>query len=231
MLGCARAPPRSAAVRRLISLVLAFLIPISVAYRSLLMPDWIVSSAGSGISTCWNQPFSSSRFTRMPPSCFSTSMMMVACGMPSSSARIDAGLSVPEIVGLQAGEDQVGRFGFQRRGQQLRGRQRIVCAEVVLFDMDGAVGALGERFANGLRGARRSGAQRDDFAAVLLLQLQTGLQRICVRLVDLVGEIGILNPLPRRRDRSWESRAGTCLIVTTIFIEPVWAAMNADERR
>ena len=57
-----------------------------------------MSSAGSGISTCWNQPSSSSRFTRMPPSCFSTSMMMVACGRPSSSARIDAGLAVAQIV-------------------------------------------------------------------------------------------------------------------------------------
>src|SRR5216683_2655696 len=70
----------------LVSFVLAFLIPISVAYRSLLPPDWIVSSAGSGISTCWNHPSSSSRFTFNPEPTTSTCMMMVACGIPSSSA-------------------------------------------------------------------------------------------------------------------------------------------------
>ena len=64
--------------------------------------------------------------------------------------------------------------------------------------MDGAVGALGQRFANGLGGARRSGAQRDDFAAVLFLQLQSLFERIGVRLVDLVGEVGFLDPLPAR---------------------------------
>ncbi len=121
-------------------------------------------------------------------------MMMVACGRPSSSARIDAGLAVAEIVGLQAGEDQVGRSRFERGGQQPRGGQRVEGAQIVFFDVDGAVGAFGQRLADGLRGARRAGAQRDDFAAVLLLQLQRLFERVGVGLVDLVGEIGFLDP-------------------------------------
>ncbi len=44
-------------------------------------------------------------------------MMMVACGMPSSSASNNAGLAQAEIVGLQAGEDEVGRFGLDGIGE------------------------------------------------------------------------------------------------------------------
>ena len=80
-----------------------------------------------------------------------------------------------------------GVSGCERRGQQPRRRQRVERARIVLFDVDGAVGALGQRFADGLRGARRSGAQRHHFAAVLLLQLQARFERVGVRLVDLVG--------------------------------------------
>src|SRR6516225_7156783 len=42
--------PRSAAVSLRIGLFLAAIIPFNVAYRGLLIPDWIVSTAGSGIS-------------------------------------------------------------------------------------------------------------------------------------------------------------------------------------
>ncbi len=60
--------------------------------------------------------------------------------------------------------------------------------------MDGAIGALGEGFANGLGGARGSGAQHHHFAAVFLFQLQAFFQGVSVGLVDLVAEIGVLNP-------------------------------------
>ena len=145
--------------------------------------------------------------------------MMVACGRPSSSGQDDAGLPVAEVVGLQAGEDQVGRFGSERRGQQPRRRQRIERAQIFLFDVDGAVGALGERFANGLRGARRPGAQRDDFAAVLLLQLKAFFEGVGIRLVDFVARSSSSIHLADEAMRSCESRAGTCLMATTIFIE------------
>src|SRR5438067_13106 len=52
------------------------------------MPLWIVSSAGIGRATHWNQPPSSSRLTRKAPPSTWTSMMIVACGMPSFSARM-----------------------------------------------------------------------------------------------------------------------------------------------
>ena len=59
-------------------------------------------------------------------------------------------------------------FALHRRGQQACGGQRIETGHV-FFDVDGAVGAFGERFADGLGGARRSGAQRHYFSAVLFL--------------------------------------------------------------
>ena len=94
--------------------------PISVAYRSLLMPDWIVSTAGSGISMCWNQPSSSSRFTRI------AAVVLLDLHddgrvRPSEQLRQhDAGLPVPEIVRLQARQDQVRLLGFDRLRQQTR---------------------------------------------------------------------------------------------------------------
>ncbi len=45
-----------------------------------------------------------------------------------------------------------------------------------------------------------AGAKSDHFAAVLLLQLQRGFERVSVRLVDLVSEIGLFDPLARRSD-------------------------------
>ena len=122
----------------------------------------------------------------------------------------DAGLAVAEIVGLQAGEDQVGRFGPDGGGQQARGGQRIEGAHF-FFDVDGAVGAFGQRFADGLRGARRAGAEGDHFAAVLLLELQGFFQGVGVRLVDLVGEIGFLDPLAGGGDAQLRIARGNLL--------------------
>src|SRR5207248_9407867 len=50
------------------------------------------------------------------------------------------------------------------------------------------------RLANRLRRPPRSRAQCDHFTAVLLLQLQSGFQRIGVRLVDFEAEVVFLNP-------------------------------------
>ena len=110
-----------------------------------------------------------------------------------------AGLAVAQVVGLQAGENEVRVFALQRRRQEPRAGQRIECRHVFL-DVDGAVRALGESFADGRSGARRAGAQRHYFAAVPLLELQPGFQGVSVRLVDFVREIAFLDPLSRRRD-------------------------------
>src|SRR6185369_17188984 len=69
------------------SFFFAAMIPLSVAYRSWLIPLWIVRSAGSGMTIHWNQPPSSSRLTRTRPSSTWTSMMIVEWGIPRRSAR------------------------------------------------------------------------------------------------------------------------------------------------
>ena len=59
---------------------------------------------------------------------------------------------------------------------------------------------FGERFANRLRRARRSGTQRDHFTAVLFLfKLQRLFQRVSVRFVDLETQIAFLNPFALTR--------------------------------
>ena len=84
--------------------------------------------------------------------------------------------------------------------------------------MDGAVGALGEGFAQGGGDALGPGAEGDDFAAMLFLQLQGLFERVGVGLVDGVGEVGVVDPLAGRCDVSWASRSGTCLMATMIFM-------------
>ena len=75
---------------------------------------------------------------------------------------------------------------FSAAASRLRRASGSKLLELFVFDMDGAVGAFGQRFADGLRGARRPGAKRDHFAAVLFLQLQACFERVGVGLVDLV---------------------------------------------
>ncbi len=60
--------------------------------------------------------------------------------------------------------------------------------------MDRAIGALGESLADGLRRALGTGAERDHFSAVLLLELQACFERVGVRLIDFEAEIVFLNP-------------------------------------
>ena len=69
--------------------------PLSVAYRSWLMPLWIASSAGRGSVTRWNHPPSSSRFTCTSGAWTSTSMTMVADAMPSSAASMTPVWALP----------------------------------------------------------------------------------------------------------------------------------------
>ena len=129
-----------------------------------------------------------------------------------------AGLAVAEIVGLQAGEDQVGASPFTAAASSCAAASGS-SARHVFLDVDGAVGAFGEGFANGRGGARRTGAEGDHFAAVLFLELQACFQGVGVRLVDLVGEIGLLRSTsPEDAMRNCESRAGTCLMATMIFM-------------
>ena len=120
-------------------------------------------------------------------------------GQPHQLGQDHAGLAVAQVVGLQAGQHQVGLLRRERSGQQAGGAQRIECAHLFL-DVDGAIGAFGEGFANGLGGALGSGAQHHHLAPVFFFQLEAFFQGISIGLVDLVTEIGILNPGARWRD-------------------------------
>ena len=62
----------------------------------------------------------------------------------------DAGLAEDEVFRLQAGEKQVGAFGFDAGGQEAGNTKSVAGTEVVAVDVDGAVCALGEGFADGL---------------------------------------------------------------------------------
>ena len=61
--------------------------------------------------------------------------------------------------------------------------------------MDGAVGALRQRLADGLGGAFRTGTKHDHLAAMLFFQEQRLFERIGVRLVDFEAEVLFVDPL------------------------------------
>ncbi len=106
-----------------------------------------------------------------------------------------------------------------RRASSFATPKRIERVQIFGLDVNRAVRAFGQRFADGLRGALRTGAQHDHFAAVLFFQLQRLFERVGVRLIDLEAQVGFLDPLARmRRGCNGESRTGTCLIATMIFI-------------
>ena len=106
----------------------------------------------------------------------------------------DTGLAVAEIVRLEAGEDEVGVFLFCSGSEELGNAERVELVQVVALDLDGAICAFGEGFANGGAGALGSGAENDDFAAVLLLQLQGFFEGVGVRLVHGELEVGFFDP-------------------------------------
>ena len=60
-------------------------------------------------------------------------------------------------------------------------------------------------------GALRAGAQHDHLAAVLFLELQRRFQRVGVRLVDLVSQVGFLDPLARGGDAQLRIARGNLL--------------------
>ena len=98
------------------------------------------------------------------------------------------------IVRLQSGQNQVWLLGRDRRGQKLGDAQRVDGVEVFRFHVNGPVSALGQRFANGLPGALRPGAQDHHLAAVLFFQLKGFFKRVGVGLVDLEAEAGFVDP-------------------------------------
>ncbi len=116
----------------------------------------------------------------------------------------DAGLAEAKVIRLQAGEDEIGLFVLDAAARRLAMPSVSQRCEVVALDVDGAVGALGQRFANGLRAALRAGAERDNLAAMLLFQLQGLFECVGIGLVDLVAEIVFIDPVTtRNRCAGW----------------------------
>ena len=106
----------------------------------------------------------------------------------------DADLGEPLIVGLQTGEHDVELVAFHRGGQRVGGHEGIGAREAFVVDMDGAVGAARERFADDLRHPRRACRADHDLAAMLLLQAQGLFERIGVRFVHFESRILLANP-------------------------------------
>ena len=67
-------------------------------------------------------------------------------------------------------------------------------AKPVTLDVYRPIGPAGQRLTKHLSDPRGSGRARDDLSAQLLLEPQALLQRVGVRLVHLITDIGITNP-------------------------------------
>ncbi len=96
------------------------------------MPLWIVSTAGSGIDTHWNQPPSSSRLTRSAGVRAGADLHFHddrRVRQTESLGEDDAGLGEALIVGLQAGEDEIELLVAHRRGQRVGDDERISAGE------------------------------------------------------------------------------------------------------
>ena len=122
--------------------------------------------------------------------------MMVECGQPSSSASTTPVCPYPRSsdcrpVRIRSGFSSSSAFASSRATPSV---SRV--ADVLFFDVDRAVGAF--RKASRMVEEARAGpeAQGDDFAAVLLFELQTFFKRVRVGLIDLERQIVLLNPSP-----------------------------------
>ena len=71
--------------------------------------------------------------------------------------------------------------------------------ELVVGNVNAAVGALGQRFLDRLLHALRAHRKRHHFAAVLFLEAQGFFERKAVGLVHLESDIGFADPERRRR--------------------------------
>ena len=160
--------------------------PISVAYRSLLMPDWIVSTRGQR------------HLDMLKPAAFELTLDANRSVLhfhlhddrrmrPAQQLRQhNTGLPVAEIVRLQgrSGPDPASRFDRLRK--QPRDAERVETFELVFFDVDRPVRALRERFANRLRCTCRTGAKtRSPRPPFFSFSCRRFFERVSIRLIDL----------------------------------------------
>ena len=90
--------------------------------------------------------------------------------------------------------------------------------QAIVLDVDGAIGAARQRLAQHLGDAGGPGRADHDFPAVLFLEPQALLERIGVRLVHLVAGVLLADPGAASFEPGCQSRVGTCLMQTAIFI-------------
>ena len=101
----------------------------------------------------------------------------------------DSGLRIAVVVGLQAGEDDVKALILDRSGESPGGVRGVEGCKGIVFQMDGAIGALGQAFAQHLLRARRAGGDYNDFPSMFLFLPQGLFEGVRVRLIDLVRNI------------------------------------------
>ena len=160
------------------------------------MPLWIVSSAGSGSATHWNQPPSSSRFTRSAGR---------RCDLHFHDDRRvrhaerlgedDADLAEALVVGLQPGEHEIELLGLHRRGERVRDATRVGGRQRVGLD----VNRRGRRRGRAPRGspAPRAPARREQTTTsppCFSFEAQRLFERVGVGLVQLEAGVLVADP-------------------------------------
>ena len=118
-------------------------------------------------------------------------------------------LPKPQVFGLQSREQQIGALLLCSRSQQPRHAQRVARANVVACNVDSAVRALGQRFADSLPNPLWPRRQHNHLAAELFLELQRLFESVSVRLVESKLQIAFFNTTWRKsRCRNCASRSG-----------------------
>ena len=130
------------------------------------MPLWIVSSAGSGM----RDPLEPAAFELALDAQRAVVDLDVHDDRGVSAAELlrqhDTDLGKALIVGLQPGENQVARLVAKGAGERGGHPDRIGSGQAIAFDVNGAIGAAGERLAQHLGDAGRAGRHDDDLSAV-----------------------------------------------------------------
>ena len=98
-------------------------------------------------------------------------------------------MGVAIVVGLQAGEDEVEFLVFDSGGEGAGGVEGVEADKGIVLEVDGAVGAFGQRFPQDLTGASRAGGDHDHFAGMLFFLAQGLFESVGVGFIDLVGKI------------------------------------------
>ena len=130
---------------------------------------------------------------------------------PKALGEDHAGLRGALIVGLKAGQHKV-EFLLAHGVGERAGDDKGICGdrrEAIVLNVNGAIGAARQRFAQHLRRARRPGSADDDLAAMLLSQAKRLFERVGVGLVHLEAGILLAHAAPAFRrcaaaTRGWE---------------------------